>query len=76
MTDQQPDAKPFAHAGGMAAAGVEQRTEASAQMMGTMFLGLIALFGFFALLRAQRRNRDLLRELMALQAERRESAKT
>ncbi|MCZ7546360.1 MAG: hypothetical protein M5R40_23810 [Anaerolineae bacterium] len=50
--------------GGVVAARADQGSQLVSEVIGTSFLGLLVVFGFFALLRAQRRNRNLMRELM------------
>lgn len=50
--------------GGMVTANAEQGSQLFSEVIGTSFLGLLTLILLFALLRAQKRNRDLMRELM------------
>lgn len=64
MADQPANTKPFAQTGGMIAARADQGSQLFLEVIGTSFLGLLVFIGFFALLRAQKRNRDLMRELM------------
>jgi preprotein translocase subunit YajC len=58
MTDQQPSKTIAADSGFIAASGSQ------VDFFGTFYLFLLALLLLFALLRAQRRNRQLMRELM------------